>query len=188
MGLLRKTILISTGGLAPVKANSKKERTAKAAEKQLKVQKQMLNEQRRANPVPAPARPARASVAPATAPTQAVILVSAGDTKIEVIKVIRNTLGIGLKEAKALADRPPSRLPIAGDRLVALRDALVGAGATVKIEAPAHESHAPGRRADGSGSPASITDDLHRVAELRDQGLLTDDEFTAAKSRILAGD
>jgi hypothetical protein len=31
MGFLRKTILIGSGGLAPIKANSKKERTAKAA-------------------------------------------------------------------------------------------------------------------------------------------------------------
>jgi hypothetical protein len=38
MGLLRKTLLIGTAGLAPVKANSKKERTAKAAEKQVRLQ------------------------------------------------------------------------------------------------------------------------------------------------------
>lgn len=49
MSILRKTFLIGTAGLVPIKANSKKERTAKAAEKQLKVQRQMLKEQRRAN-------------------------------------------------------------------------------------------------------------------------------------------
>jgi hypothetical protein len=42
MGIFRKMTIISTGGLAPIKANSKKERTAKAAEKQLKLQKQAL--------------------------------------------------------------------------------------------------------------------------------------------------
>jgi hypothetical protein len=52
MGLLRKTLLIGTAGLAPVKANSKKERTAKAAEKQVRLQQQAL----RRTPAP-PAMP-----------------------------------------------------------------------------------------------------------------------------------
>lgn len=45
MGFMRKALFVSTGGLsgvAGVKANSKKERTAKAAEKQLRIQKQQL--------------------------------------------------------------------------------------------------------------------------------------------------
>jgi hypothetical protein len=48
MGFARKALLVSTGGLSGVvvKPNSKKARAAKAAEKQLKVQKQMLKEQR----------------------------------------------------------------------------------------------------------------------------------------------
>lgn len=37
MGFLRKSIIIGTGGLAPIKANSYRERTAKATEKQLKL-------------------------------------------------------------------------------------------------------------------------------------------------------
>lgn len=40
MGFLRKLTIISTGGLAPIKAESFKERTAKAAEKQLRLQQQ----------------------------------------------------------------------------------------------------------------------------------------------------
>lgn len=45
MGFMRKALFVSTGGLsgvAGVKANSKKERTAKAAEKQLRLQRQQL--------------------------------------------------------------------------------------------------------------------------------------------------
>lgn len=45
MGFMRKALFVSTGGLsgvAGVKANSKKERTAKATEKQVRLQKQQL--------------------------------------------------------------------------------------------------------------------------------------------------
>lgn len=45
MGFLRKSLLIGTAGLAPVKANSKKERTAKAAEKQVRLQQKALRQQ-----------------------------------------------------------------------------------------------------------------------------------------------
>jgi hypothetical protein len=45
MGFMRKTLFVSTGGLSglAVRANSKKERTAKAAENQVRLQKQMLS-------------------------------------------------------------------------------------------------------------------------------------------------
>jgi DNA-directed RNA polymerase subunit RPC12/RpoP len=45
MGFLRKTVLISTGGLAPIRANSKKDRIAKAAEKQVRLQQRALRQQ-----------------------------------------------------------------------------------------------------------------------------------------------
>src|ERR1700745_4068954 len=37
-----------------------------------------------------------------------VVLTSAGDKKIQVIKVIRELTGLGLKEAKAVADEAPA--------------------------------------------------------------------------------
>ena len=40
MGFIRKAIVIGTGGLAPIKGRSYAERTAKATEKQLRLQKQ----------------------------------------------------------------------------------------------------------------------------------------------------
>lgn len=46
VGFLRKMTLLGTGGLAPIKANSKKERSAKAAEKQLKLQGEALRLQK----------------------------------------------------------------------------------------------------------------------------------------------
>jgi len=45
MGFMRKALFLGTGGLsgmAGVRANSKKERTAKAAEKQVRLQQQAL--------------------------------------------------------------------------------------------------------------------------------------------------
>jgi Short C-terminal domain len=47
MGFMRKALFLGTGGASGmvIKANSKKERTAKAAEKQIRLQKQMLNQQ-----------------------------------------------------------------------------------------------------------------------------------------------
>jgi membrane protease subunit (stomatin/prohibitin family) len=45
MGFMRKALFLGTGGLsgvAGVRANSKKERTAKAAEKQVRIQQQMF--------------------------------------------------------------------------------------------------------------------------------------------------
>ncbi|HET6963629.1 MAG TPA: SHOCT domain-containing protein [Acidimicrobiales bacterium] len=58
MGLLRKALFVSTGGMSGVviSANSKKERAAKAAEKQVRLQQQALKEQR--------ARDKAAAVAP----------------------------------------------------------------------------------------------------------------------------
>lgn len=67
MGFLRKTILVSTGGLAPIKANSKKERIAKAAEKQVRLQQEALKQQQTRVPTPAPAPPP--PQAPAAPPT-----------------------------------------------------------------------------------------------------------------------
>lgn len=55
MGFMRKALFVYTGGLSgvAVKANSKKERTAKAAEKQLRLQQQAARTVRAA-PSPPP--------------------------------------------------------------------------------------------------------------------------------------
>lgn len=57
----------------------------------------------------AAAGPAAADAAPAEEKTEFdVILTSAGDKKIQVIKEVRAITGLGLKEAKALVDEAPS--------------------------------------------------------------------------------
>src|ERR1700736_4594325 len=65
-----------------------------------------------------------------------VVLTSAGDAKIGVIKVVREITGLGLKEAKDLADQPPKPVKQGVNReeaeavLKKLKDA--GAGAEIK--------------------------------------------------------
>src|SRR5690554_7164691 len=62
-----------------------------------------------AAPVAVAAAPAQGAAAPAEEEKTSfdVILASAGDKKIQVIKVVREITGLGLKEAKDLVDSAP---------------------------------------------------------------------------------
>ncbi|MCL2734360.1 MAG: ribosomal protein L7/L12 [Actinomycetia bacterium] len=64
-----------------------------------------------------------------------VVLDSAGDKKIQVIKVIRELTSLGLKEAKDLVDKPPRPVLEAVSPEIAARaeTALRRAGATVTL-------------------------------------------------------
>ena len=65
-----------------------------------------------------------------------VVLDSAGDKKIQVIKVVRAATGLGLKEAKALVDEAPKPVKEGIDRAEAdkLKTDLEEAGATVELK------------------------------------------------------
>jgi len=65
-----------------------------------------------------------------------VILASAGDKKIQVIKVVRAATGLGLKEAKALVDEAPKPVKEGVEREEAekLKQELEEAGATVELK------------------------------------------------------
>ncbi|GAA4648279.1 50S ribosomal protein L7/L12 [Kistimonas scapharcae] len=65
-----------------------------------------------------------------------VILASAGDKKVNVIKVVRGATGLGLKEAKALVDGAPAPLKEGAtkEEAEALKKELEEAGATVEIK------------------------------------------------------
>ncbi|QEX45693.1 50S ribosomal protein L7/L12 [Mycoplasmoides gallisepticum] len=58
------------------------------------------------------AAPVAAAAAPAAAaPTEAtVVLVSSGDKKVEVIKLVREVTGLGLMDAKKAVDTPPATI------------------------------------------------------------------------------
>ena len=80
--------------------------------------------------------PARAPLVPAGQPIDsAIVLEDVGPNKIEVIRVVREHLGSGLREAKELVERAPCVIadwPGQSLRLVQFRDALRGAGARTR--------------------------------------------------------
>jgi large subunit ribosomal protein L7/L12 len=65
-----------------------------------------------------------------------VILTSAGASKINVIKVVREITGLGLKEAKALVDEAPKALKekIAKEEAETIKAKLEEAGANVEVK------------------------------------------------------
>jgi len=85
--------------------------------------------------------PSAAGVAPSGAEAEektefSVILASVGEKKIQVIKVVRELTGLGLKEAKDLVDGAPKPIKegIPQDEAESIRTKLVEAGATVEIK------------------------------------------------------
>lgn len=91
-----------------------------------------------AAPVAMAAMPAAATDAPAVEEQTEfdVILTSAGDKKVQVIKVVREVTGLGLKEAKDLVDGAPNAVKekISKEEAEALKAKLVEAGASVDIK------------------------------------------------------
>ena len=65
-----------------------------------------------------------------------VVLAGAGDKKIQVIKVVRELTGLGLKEAKDLVDGAPKPLKegVSKDDAAKMKAALEEQGATVEIK------------------------------------------------------
>ena len=68
--------------------------------------------------------------------TVSVVLTSSGDKKIQVLKVVREITGLGLKEAKELVDSAPKPIKegIAKDEAEELKTKLEEQGATVEIK------------------------------------------------------
>lgn len=84
-----------------------------------------------------PGAGAAAAAAPAEEKTEfTVVLTSAGDKKINVIKVVRQHTGLGLKEAKDLVDGAPKPVKeaIPKDEAEKIKKELEEAGATVEIK------------------------------------------------------
>ena len=69
-------------------------------------------------------------------PTFDVVLTAAGQSKIPVIKVIRELTGLGLKEAKAVADEAPKAVKegVAREEADQMKAKLEEAGATVEVK------------------------------------------------------
>ena len=89
-----------------------------------------------AAPVAVAAAPAAGAAAAEEKTEVDVILASAGDKKINVIKVVREVTGLGLKEAKALVDGAPAPVKEGASKedAEALKAKLEEAGATVELK------------------------------------------------------
>jgi len=90
------------------------------------------------------AAPVAVAAAPAAGPAEAaeeqyefdVILTSVGEKKINVIKVVRELTGLGLKEAKALVDEAPNPVKekVSKDEANEIKAKLEEAGAGVELK------------------------------------------------------
>lgn len=82
------------------------------------------------------AAPAAGAAAVAEKTSFDVILVSAGDNKLNVVKEVKNLTGLGLKEAKDLVDGAPQPVKqgVAKEEAEAIRATLEAAGAKVEVK------------------------------------------------------
>ena len=89
-----------------------------------------------AAPVAVAAAPVAEAAAAAEQTEFDVILASAGSSKINVIKVIREVTGLGLKEAKELVDGAPKAIKekVSKADADALKEKLEAAGATIEVK------------------------------------------------------
>ena len=86
--------------------------------------------------VAAPAAGAAEAAGPAEQTEFDVILTSAGQAKLQVIKAVKENAGLGLKEAKELVDKAPVAVKekVSKAEAEALKAALEEAGAEVEIK------------------------------------------------------
>lgn len=89
-----------------------------------------------ATPVAVAAGPAAAAPAAEEKTEFTVVLTAVGDKKIEVIKVIREITGLGLKEAKEVVDNAPKTVKenTTKDDCDAIVEKLKAAGASVEVK------------------------------------------------------
>ncbi len=90
-----------------------------------------------AAPVAVAAAPIAEAAAPAAAKTEFdVILTSAGQTKMNVIKLVKDVTGLGLKESKALVDEAPKAIKegVSEAEAEELKKKFEEVGATVEVK------------------------------------------------------
>jgi large subunit ribosomal protein L7/L12 len=89
-----------------------------------------------AAPVAVAAAPAAAAPAAEEKSSFDVVLKSVGEQKIQVIKVVREITGLGLKEAKGLVDAAPKAIKegVSKDDAEAMKEKLTKVGAEVELK------------------------------------------------------
>jgi len=89
-----------------------------------------------AAPVAVAVAPAEGGGAEAANETLKVVMTSAGQKKIQVIKEIKEITGKGLKECKELADNLPATIKddVSNDEATSIKEKLEAAGAEVELQ------------------------------------------------------
>ena len=89
-----------------------------------------------AAPVAVAVAPAEGGAAEAAKETNKVVMTSAGQKKIQVIKEIKEITGKGLKECKELADNLPAVIKedVSNDEATSIKEKLEAAGAEVELQ------------------------------------------------------
>ena len=82
------------------------------------------------------AAPADGAAAAAEQTEFTVVLADAGESKMAVVKAVRDATGLGLKDSKDLVDKAPSNIKenVSKDEAEALKAALEAAGAKVELK------------------------------------------------------
>ena len=82
------------------------------------------------------AAPADGAAAAAEQTEVTVVLADAGESKMAVVKAVRDATGLGLKDSKDLVDKAPSNIKenVSKDEAEALKAALEAAGAKVELK------------------------------------------------------
>ena len=110
--------------------------TVKDVQELAKILKEEYGIEPAAAAVAVAAGPAAEAAAPAEQTEFDVMLTSAGQTKLQVIKAVKEAAGLGLKEAKDLVDKAPVAIKekVSKAEAEALKAALEEAGAEVEIK------------------------------------------------------
>jgi Short C-terminal domain len=231
MGFLRKTLIISTGGLAPVKGRSYRERTARATEKQVRLQEQILRADQQtvaavpesATGWPVPTKTEyetfpRCSVARLqAAATQTVtemgyslaggspgvvlfrtgwsmssfgqamtarIIPDADGTKVEIGGKPKNGQPYDWGESLRIARKVIEKLyAVVNTTPEPAQEKAEGSSDAIAASVPIRPDTGP--TASTGAAPGSTAGEIERLAQLHTQGALTDEEFAAAKAKIL---
>ena len=70
-------------------------------------------------------------------------------------------------------------------KLVGMKKAQASQAKTL-LDEKVHAAKSPGRAAEPAAGPSlDVADQLRKMADLRDQGILTDEEFAAQKAKLL---
>ena len=115
-----------------------------------------------------------------------VMLLSAGDSIIRVIKVVREHTNMGLKEAKELVDSAPIIIPTVESNHGFIRD-LEHAGAKITLIGDNKGDDHDGDHDDTKVKKESISlkEQITEIKDLFDDGLITEEEFDIKRKKIL---